>query len=162
MGPPVPYGMAGRMLTASDDVVYLPAEYKRFVIKALLWVLVRGHTVSFRDRSKRHVPHGDPVKCGPQKNPESGADQWSLPPLPQRFRLAPCRIEPSARSPSVVGRVLTIRTASDRRPRPCCAGRAAYWRAMCMRSSASESSVSFPLTSTVTLWMVPVNLNGLA
>jgi hypothetical protein len=47
-------------------------------------------------------------------------------------------------------------------PRPYCAGRSAYWRAMCMRSSASESSVSFPLTSTVTLWMVPVNLNGLA
>jgi len=33
---------------------------------------------------------------------------------------------------------------------------------MCMRSSASVSSISFPLTSTVTLWMVPVNLNGLA
>ena len=47
-------------------------------------------------------------------------------------------------------------------PHPYCAGRAAYWRAMCMRSSASESSVSFPLTSTVTLSMVPVNLNGLA
>ena len=72
----------------------------------------------------------------------------------------------SARSSSVAGGVRTIRTASDRDggrvPRPCCAGRAAYWRAMCMRSSASESSVSFPLTSTVTLWMVPVNLNGLA
>ena len=37
----------------------------------------------------------------------------------------------------------------------------AYWRAMCMRSSASVSSISLPLTSTVTLWMVPVNLNGL-
>ena len=37
-----------------------------------------------------------------------------------------------------------------------------YWRAMCMRSSASVSSISLPLTSTVTLWMVPVNLNGLA
>jgi hypothetical protein len=37
-----------------------------------------------------------------------------------------------------------------------------YWRAMCMRSSASVSSISFPLTSIVTLWMVPVNLNGLA
>jgi hypothetical protein len=36
-----------------------------------------------------------------------------------------------------------------------------YWRAMCMRSSASVSSISLPLTSTVTLWMVPVNLNGL-
>jgi len=31
-----------------------------------------------------------------------------------------------------------------------------------MRSSASESWIRFPLTSTVTLWMVPVNLNGLA
>ena len=37
-----------------------------------------------------------------------------------------------------------------------------YWRAMCTRSSASGSSISFPLTSTVTLWMVPVNLNVLA
>jgi len=37
-----------------------------------------------------------------------------------------------------------------------------YWRAMCTRSSASESSIRSPLTSTVTLWMVPVNLNGLA
>jgi hypothetical protein len=37
----------------------------------------------------------------------------------------------------------------------------AYWRAMCMRSSASVSWISLPLTSTVTLWMVPVNLNGL-
>jgi hypothetical protein len=37
----------------------------------------------------------------------------------------------------------------------------AHWRAMCMRSSASVSSISFPLTSIVTLWMVPVNLNGL-
>jgi hypothetical protein len=36
-----------------------------------------------------------------------------------------------------------------------------YWRAMCTRSSASGSSMSFPLTSTVTLWMMPVNLNGL-
>jgi hypothetical protein len=36
-----------------------------------------------------------------------------------------------------------------------------YWRAMCMRSSASVSSISLPVTSTVTLWMVPVNLNGL-
>jgi Helix-turn-helix domain len=36
-----------------------------------------------------------------------------------------------------------------------------YWRAMCTRSSASESWMSSPLTSTVTLWMVPVNLNGL-
>ena len=36
-----------------------------------------------------------------------------------------------------------------------------YWRDMCMRSSASVSSISLPLTSTVTLWMVPVNLNGL-
>jgi hypothetical protein len=38
----------------------------------------------------------------------------------------------------------------------------AYWRAMCMRSSASGSWMSSPLTSTVTWWMVPVNLNGLA
>jgi hypothetical protein len=38
----------------------------------------------------------------------------------------------------------------------------AYWRAMCMRSSASVSSISSPLMSTVTLWMVPVNLKGLA
>jgi hypothetical protein len=37
-----------------------------------------------------------------------------------------------------------------------------YWRAMCMRSSASESWISSPLTSTVTPWIVPVNLNGLA
>jgi hypothetical protein len=37
-----------------------------------------------------------------------------------------------------------------------------YWRAMCMRSSASVSSISFPLTSTVTLSMMPVNLKGLA
>jgi hypothetical protein len=37
-----------------------------------------------------------------------------------------------------------------------------YWRAMCMRSSASGSWMSSPLTSTVTWWMVPVNLNGLA
>ena len=37
-----------------------------------------------------------------------------------------------------------------------------YWRAMCMRSSASASWISSPLTSTVTLWMLPVNLNGLA
>ena len=36
-----------------------------------------------------------------------------------------------------------------------------YWRAMCARSSASGSSMSSPLTSTVTLWIVPVNLNGL-
>ena len=36
-----------------------------------------------------------------------------------------------------------------------------YWRAMCTRSSASGSWMSSPLTSTVTLWMVPVNLNGL-
>jgi hypothetical protein len=36
-----------------------------------------------------------------------------------------------------------------------------YWRAMCMRSSASGSWMSSPLTSMVTLWMVPVNLNGL-
>jgi hypothetical protein len=33
---------------------------------------------------------------------------------------------------------------------------------MYARNSASESSISSPLTSTVTLWMVPVNLNGLA
>ena len=37
-----------------------------------------------------------------------------------------------------------------------------YWRAMCTRSSASGSWISSPLTSTVTLWRVPVNLNGLA
>ena len=37
-----------------------------------------------------------------------------------------------------------------------------YWRAMCMRSSASSSWISSPLTSTVTLWIVPVNLKGLA
>ena len=37
-----------------------------------------------------------------------------------------------------------------------------YWRAMCIRSSASGSWMSSPLTSTVTLWMVPVNLKGLA
>lgn len=38
----------------------------------------------------------------------------------------------------------------------------AYWRAMCMRSSASGSWMSSPLTSIVTSWMVPVNLKGLA
>jgi hypothetical protein len=37
-----------------------------------------------------------------------------------------------------------------------------YWRAMCIRSSASSSWISSPLTSTVTLWIVPVNLKGLA
>ena len=36
-----------------------------------------------------------------------------------------------------------------------------YWRAMCMRNSASASWISSPLTSTVTLWMMPVNLKGL-
>ena len=38
----------------------------------------------------------------------------------------------------------------------------AYRRAMCMRNLASSSRISSPLTSTVTLWMVPVNLNALA
>ncbi len=33
---------------------------------------------------------------------------------------------------------------------------------MCTRSPASSSRISSPLTSTVMLWMVPVNLNGLA
>ena len=37
----------------------------------------------------------------------------------------------------------------------------AYCRAMCMRSSASGSWISSPLTSTVTSCSVPVNLNGL-
>ena len=32
---------------------------------------------------------------------------------------------------------------------------ARYWRAMCARSSASSSTMSSPLTSTVTLWMRP-------
>jgi hypothetical protein len=39
--------------------------------------------------------------------------------------------------------------------------RVGYWRAMCARSSASGSSMRSPLTSTVTVWIVPVNLNGL-
>ena len=69
MGPPVPYGMAGRLLTASDDVVYLPAECKRFVTEALLFVLASDHTVSSRDRSKRNVPHGDPVKMPGTERP---------------------------------------------------------------------------------------------
>ena len=38
---------------------------------------------------------------------------------------------------------------------------ARYWRAMWARSSASGSLMSSPLTSTVTVWRVPVNLNGL-
>ncbi len=38
---------------------------------------------------------------------------------------------------------------------------AVYCRAMCMRSSASGSWISSPLTSTVTSCSVPVNLNGL-
>jgi hypothetical protein len=42
------------------------------------------------------------------------------------------------------------------------AGSARYWRVMCTRSSASSARISSPLTSTVTLWMVPVNLKGLA
>lgn len=36
-----------------------------------------------------------------------------------------------------------------------------HW-AMCTRSSASPPRISSALTSTVALWMVPVNLNGLA
>ena len=36
-----------------------------------------------------------------------------------------------------------------------------YCRAMCARSSASGSAWSSPLTSTVTSWIVPVNVNGL-
>ena len=60
-------------------------------------------------------------------------------------------------SPAMIARSATV-TVSPRRA----AISMAYWRAMCMRSSASESWISFPLTSTVTLWMVPVNLNGLA
>jgi hypothetical protein len=36
-----------------------------------------------------------------------------------------------------------------------------HWRAMCARSSASGSWMSSPLTSTVTVLIVPVNRNGL-
>ena len=39
---------------------------------------------------------------------------------------------------------------------------ASYWRARCRRSSASASLISSPLTSTVTAWSLPVNVNGVS
>ena len=61
----------------------------------------------------------------------------------------------------LLARIAELKPTLLRLTRRPAADMARYWRAMCTRSSASGSSISFPLTSTVTLWMVPVNLNGL-